>query len=233
MVHMPGTDGPPPLTRTEWADGQLRAAILNGDVGPGDPLVISTLAAQLGLSATPLREALRNLAAEGLVVLQSHGKARVAEIDLHEASEIYDLRMMLEPEALERSVRNSDAGYRHRVEGAWQALGVSRVAPASAHAAFHRELLSACDSSWLLRLSTMLADRSALMITVAVRSQSDRYNTAERHRVLKELAVGGDADAAAAELRNHLAGSIAYLSTVRDAESRPGSPMEGASNPSA
>ncbi|MEM7337148.1 MAG: GntR family transcriptional regulator [Actinomycetota bacterium] len=216
MMHVPNTGGPQaqPLTRTEWADGQLRAAILNGDVGPGDPLVISTLATQLGLSATPLREALRNLAAEGLVVLHSHGKARVAEIDIHEAAEIYDMRLMLEPEALARSVHNGDQQYRLRVEAAWDALLVARVAPASAHAAFHRELLSACDSRWLQRMATMLADRCGLMITAGVQSQSRSYNTAERHRVLKDLAVAGNADGASAELRRHLTGSIAYLSRL-------------------
>ena len=49
--------GAQPPTLTEWADQRLRAAILQGQFGPGDPLVISSLAEQLGLSATPLREA--------------------------------------------------------------------------------------------------------------------------------------------------------------------------------
>ncbi len=74
-------------------------------------------AEQLGLSATPLREALRRLASEGLVVLQSHGSARVATVDLHEANEIYELRLILEPAALERAVAAGDADYHQRVQG--------------------------------------------------------------------------------------------------------------------
>jgi DNA-binding GntR family transcriptional regulator len=211
MTNAPALDGAQPPTLTEWADQRLRQAILSGDFGPGDPLVISTLAQQLGLSATPLREALRNLASDGLVVLQSHGKARVAQVDLHEANEIYELRLMLEPVAFERALQHADDAYRDRVEAAWQALTVSRVAPPSAHAAFHRELLSACDSDWLLRMATMVADRAGLMISVGVQSRSDDYNTAERHRLLKDLAVSGEAAAAADELRRHLSGSISHL----------------------
>jgi DNA-binding GntR family transcriptional regulator len=214
MTNPPALDVEQPPTRTEWADQRLRHAILQGDYGPGDALVISSLAEQMGLSATPLREALRNLAADGLVVLQSHGKARVAQVDLHEANEIYELRLMLEPVALERAVRHADDDYRDRVEAAWQALTVQRIASPSDHAAFHRALLSACDSAWLLRLATMLADRAGLMITVGLPSRPDDYNTAEAHRTLRDLALASDGPPASDELRRHLRGSIAALRHV-------------------
>ncbi|WP_395161593.1 GntR family transcriptional regulator [Ilumatobacter sp.] len=207
-----GSDQPP--TRTEWAEQRLRHAILRGEFGPGDALVISTLAEQMGLSATPLHEAVRNLSADGLVELHSHGKARVAQVDLHEANEIYELRLMLEPVALERAVRHADDGYRDRVESAWKALAATRIASPSDHAAFHRALLSTCDSAWLLRMATTLADRAGLMITVGLPSRPDDYDTAAAHRTLKDLALAGDGAAAAAELRRHLSGTIAALHLV-------------------
>ncbi len=206
--------GEQPPTLTEWADQRLRESILQGDFGPGDTLVISTLAEQLGLSATPLREALRKLASEGLVVLQSHGSARVATVDLHEANEIYELRLILEPTALERAVAAGDADYRARVTDAWTALDAQRIAPASVHAAFHRALLSACDSAWLLRLATMLSDRAGLMLTVGLPNRPPGYNTAEVHRTLMELAIAADATGAAEELRRHLSRTLAALHTV-------------------
>jgi DNA-binding GntR family transcriptional regulator len=217
MSNAPALDGQQPPTLTEWADQRLRQAILAGEFGPGDPLVISALAEQLGLSATPLREALRNLASDGLVELQAHGKARVAEVDLHEAGEIYEMRLMLEPEALERAVRNADDAYRDRVEAAWQALEVERVAPPSDHAAFHRALLSTCDSGWLLRIATMLADRAGLMISVGVASRPD-HDTARSHRTLKELALSGDAAAASDELRRHLSRTITTLQLLAESD---------------
>ena len=207
-----GSEQPP--TRTEWAEQQLRQAILRGEFGPGDPLVISTLAEQMGLSATPLREALRNLASDGLVELHSHGKARVAHVDLREANEIYELRLMLEPVALERAVRHADDAYRDRVDSAWEALTATRVASPSDHAAFHRALLSTCDSAWLLRMATTLADRAGLLITVGLPSRPDDYDTAEAHRALKDLAMAGDGEGAAAELHRHLSGTLTALHLV-------------------
>lgn len=210
-----------PMTRSAWADHRLREAILGGRLQPGDPLVISTLARELGVSATPLREALGRLAAEGLVELQAHGSARVATVDLGEAVEIYELRQVLEPMALERSVATADDGYAGRVEAAWQALTASRLSTASDHAAFHRELLSCCDSTWMLRLSTLLSDRAGLMMKVSALGRPASYDLAEAHRRLKDLAVAGDAAGAAEELRRHLAGTIATLRHVLGRSARP------------
>ena len=207
-----GFDRPP--TRTEWADERLRTAILEGTFAPGERLVISTLAEQLGVSATPLREALRRLSSEGLVELQAHGSARVAKVDLHEATEIYELRRILEPMALERAVAKGDQAYRDTVSRTWETMATRPVASASDHAAFHRALLAACDSAWLLRLATMLSDKAGLMIAVSLPGRPTSYNTARAHRKLKDLAVGGDAAAAADELAVHLDGTIIALQAV-------------------
>jgi len=211
---MPALDAAVPMTRSAWADRRLRDAIVGGRFQPGDLLVISSLAKELGVSATPLREALGRLAAEGLVEMQAHGSARVATVDLGEAVEIYELRQVLEPMALERSVARADAGYAGRVEHAWQALTTSRLSTASDHAAFHRELLSCCDSTWMLRLSTLLSDRAGLMMKVSALARSTDYNLAESHRRLKDLAVSGDSVGAAEELTRHLAGTIRALESI-------------------
>lgn len=203
-----------PKTRSEWADQRLRDAILRGEVRPGDALVISTLAEQLGLSATPLREALRNLASEGLVVLQSHGSARVAQVDIKEANEIYEMRIVLEPMALERAVAKGDKAYRDEVKATWSALRTTRIASPSSHAAFHRALLSACDSALLLQTATTLADRAGLMITVSLPGRPADYDTAEAHRTLMKLAVAGDASGAADELRRHLNTTLTALQII-------------------
>ena len=203
-----------PMTRSAWADQRLRDAILDGRLQPGDPLVISTLAKELGLSATPLREALGRLAAEGLVEMQAHGSARVATVDLAEAVEIYELRQVLEPMALERSITRADAAYATRIDAAWRTLTASRLSTASDHATFHRELLSCCDSAWMLRLSTLLSDRAGLMMKVSALARPATYNLAESHRRLRDLAVEGDAAGAADELRRHLARTINALESI-------------------
>jgi DNA-binding GntR family transcriptional regulator len=201
-------DDQQPATRSEWADQQLRRAILRGDFAPGEVLKISALEKQLNVSATPLREALRNLATDGLVELHSHGSARVASVDTAEAAELYEVRLLLEPVALERSVAKGDAEYRTRVEGAWHAFTGDESPTPPRHAALHREMLSACDSTWLLRVTLQLADRAGLLIAHGRVGREFDYDVIASHEPLFRLVLAGDAAGAADELRRHLQNTL-------------------------
>lgn len=203
-----------PATRSEWADQQLRKAILRGDFVPGEVLKISALEKQLNISATPLREALRNLATDGLVELHSHGSARVASVDTAEAAELYEIRLLLEPTALERSVAKGDADYRARVEAAWDAFMGINGRSLALHAAFHRELLSACDSAWLLRVALQLADRAGLLIAHGQIGQEIDYDLIASHEPLLKLVMAGDAAGAADELRRHLRNTLELFQSL-------------------
>ena len=210
-----GIWGAQPLTRTDWADQQLRAAILRGELRPGDQVVISTLAEQLGVSATPLREALRNLASEGLVELQAHGSARVATVNINEAVDLYEMRLALEPMALERSVAKSDDAYRARLQAAWIAMTESAEPTLDLHIVFHRVLLSACDSAWMLRVTNMLADRTALMMVIGLETPPPNYDIAKSHRAMFDKSMAGDAAGASDELSQHLKGTLDLFNMLR------------------
>jgi DNA-binding GntR family transcriptional regulator len=86
-------------TKSAYATAKLREALQQGEYAPGQRLHITKLAKELGLSLTPVREALAKLASEGLVEVDPHRGARVADIPLPNLSEVYMLRMMLEPAA--------------------------------------------------------------------------------------------------------------------------------------
>lgn len=90
------------LTAQSFALDALRSSITQGTLTPGTRLVLSELAARLGVSVTPVREAIRDLAAEGLVVILPNRSAFVREIDIDEAREIYELRCALEPIMVKR-----------------------------------------------------------------------------------------------------------------------------------
>lgn len=90
-----------PLADT--VSSELRAAILDGQLRPGERIRQEDVARRFGMSRIPVREALRQLASEGLVVLEPHVGARVASLDLEELDEIYQLRERLEPFAIARS----------------------------------------------------------------------------------------------------------------------------------
>lgn len=81
----------------------LRRAILDGRLAGGTRLVQSEIADALDVSTTPVREALRDLAAEGLIRLDAHRGGVVHELSLGELQEIYHLRVLLEPEALRKA----------------------------------------------------------------------------------------------------------------------------------
>jgi DNA-binding GntR family transcriptional regulator len=81
--------------------GRLRKLILNNDLVPGTHLVEATLAESLGVSRGPVREALKNLDREGLIVISPHKGAVVAEWSLQDLLDAYDVRILLELHSVE------------------------------------------------------------------------------------------------------------------------------------
>ncbi len=82
----------------------IRSRILSGQLKGGQPIRQEHLAAELGVSRIPLREALKQLAAEGFVTLASHKGAVVAELSVAEVEELFDLRLRLEMWLLELAI---------------------------------------------------------------------------------------------------------------------------------
>jgi DNA-binding GntR family transcriptional regulator len=97
------------MTAVELVRDVLRAAILRGDL-PGDSRLIQTdIASQLGVSTTPVREAMRDLAGEGLIALDSHRVGTVRKPDWAELVEIVEIRRALEDVATTRAMENISA----------------------------------------------------------------------------------------------------------------------------
>lgn len=92
--------------RAETVARQLRTAIFDGRLKPGAPLRQEAIGADFSVSRIPVREALRLLESEGLVVIRPHSGARVAVLDFDECIEIYKIRERLEPLAFRESVEN-------------------------------------------------------------------------------------------------------------------------------
>ena len=88
---------------THVAD-QIRTMILDHRFKPNEPLLQDKIAQELGTSRIPVREALRLLENEGLVVIRSHSSARGAQMDFAECVEIYKIRQRIEPLALQESI---------------------------------------------------------------------------------------------------------------------------------
>ena len=98
-------------TAHEFVRDVLRRAILSGELTPSTRLVQAELAATLEVSTTPVREALRDLASEGLIRFDPHRGAVVEELTSEEVNEVYTIRKVLEPLALSQALPNLTDGH--------------------------------------------------------------------------------------------------------------------------
>src|SRR5262249_13800745 len=145
MKHVDNSSGLDLSSLTERVQRDLRNAIISGELQPGRKLPIAETATRLGVSAIPLREALRALEAEGLVAMSSHRGAAVAPISLQDMQSIYSLRVELEGMAILQACERQMPGWLESVRHAMEEMRVASVAddPARrvrAHANFHRSI---------------------------------------------------------------------------------------------
>ncbi|MFT7755704.1 UNVERIFIED_CONTAM: GntR family transcriptional regulator, partial [Salmonella enterica subsp. enterica serovar Enteritidis] len=96
----------------------LRSRILNGDLQPGQSLRLRTLAAELGSSATPVREALNRLQAESFVTTEANKGFRVAIVTLEELQDLEAARSVIETQLLVSSIENGDRDWEANLVGA-------------------------------------------------------------------------------------------------------------------
>lgn len=200
---------PSPIpSRTQYVLEAIKHAILTGGLSPGQALVETELAAQFGVSKTPVQEALKTLAGTGLVVMSQYKGATVRMVDADMAREVYDVRLLLEPEALRRSVEGSAD-----LEAAEHALlkaddSADRAERSLANREFHRALYLPCGNPLLARMLDEVRDQAALVSTVAWAAEPSWEREALEHREILRLALAGDADGAARALREHIAGFV-------------------------
>jgi len=102
-------DAAPPVSRADYVQSILRQQILSGRIPPGTPIPQDEVAAQLGVSITPVREALRRLQSLGLVQYETHFGATVAELSRSDVQELYLLRAEVEGLAARLAAANMTA----------------------------------------------------------------------------------------------------------------------------
>ena len=104
-----------PAAASQRIADHLRAAILGGDIEPGERVRQEDVAQRLGASRLPVREALRMLEAEGLVENEANKGARVPRLGWHEVDVMYQMRERLEPLAISESIPHLSTADRHRL----------------------------------------------------------------------------------------------------------------------
>ncbi|MFG3585308.1 GntR family transcriptional regulator [Streptomyces sp. NPDC047990] len=199
------TSVPTPIpSRTQFVQEGIKHRILTGQLTPGQALVESELAAQFGVSKTPVREALKTLAGTGLVVMNQYKGVTVRMVDADMAREVYDVRLLLEPEALRRSVLRG-ASLAAAQDALTRADDASDTAERSlANREFHRALYTSCGNPLLGRMLDEVRDQAALVSAVAWAADPSWEREADEHREILRLALAEDADGAARALHSHI-----------------------------
>ena len=204
----------------------IKHAILAGELRPGQALVETDLAGVLGVSKTPVREALKTLAGAGLVSMNPYKGAAVRVIDDEQARHVYDARLLIEPEALARAVAANAPDWRPAHDALSRADHAADQAERSlANRDFHRELYAGCGNPLLIKMLDDLRDQTALVSTTAWRHEPDHAQTpsweheAAEHRSMLRAAEDGDAERAAALLRDHIT-SFAARNFVKPQENQ-------------
>jgi DNA-binding GntR family transcriptional regulator len=182
----------------------IKHAILTGALQPGQALVETDLAQQLGVSKTPVREALKTLAGAGLVTMSEYKGATVRTVDTALMESVYDLRLLLEPEAVSRTVgRGADLA---PAAGALRRAGeaTDRADRSLANRDFHRALYAGCGNPLLVSTLDSLRDQTALISAAAWSRMPTWEREAEEHREILEAAQSGAARETAELLRDHV-----------------------------
>lgn len=223
-------------TAHELVRDTLRQAILRGALPGGSRLVQAEIASRLDVSTTPVREALRDLASEGLIQLDAHRGAIVRELDLDDVREIYDLRMLLEPEALRRAAATiSEEELEHAA--ALQQQMDTETDPgvwADLNREFHAMLVRASRSPRLIAILQNLRDSAAPYVGLSLQTHARQRKVAnEHHRGLLEALRARDPEPAARIAREHLESTLQTLAelgaelSAEDAEEMAGAEARG------
>lgn len=212
------------MTKTETAFMALRDAIENGAYRPGEHLRLARLVEDLGMSPTPIREALRLLQAEGLVEHHPHRGMVVAEYSPESAEEIYRLRVLLEPLAAELAVERATTEELEQIRRLHDDLVAavgdgSRTDVAERNADWHRAIYAASGSrhlqDFIARLWQAIPPRAIWLTRRAERSLA-------QHDDIMDALEARDGSAAREAMRAHIglggAETVEHLRALGDRE---------------
>lgn len=209
---------PHALTKSEYVYAHLRRSILENELTAGTVLDQEPLARELGVSTTPVREALRRLEAERLVVSRAHRETVVASVSQAFVEEIYQIRLALDPLAAELATQlaTSDqldliASFRPGPPG--RATGLERF-HFSRH--LHRAIYSSCGNSRLVDILEQLWDVSDRQRFATLKSQRAMAASHTEHVRIIDAVLNRDAPLARSLMHEHVFNSGSAMSNKLD-----------------
>jgi DNA-binding GntR family transcriptional regulator len=214
----------------ELAAEQIKELILTNQLRPGQSLAIGQLAEYLGVSHTPVREALAMLEREGLVRTPPYGKPVVTRIEPRDVQEVWDMRLVLERAAIEAAVSELSDDTLDEIERKLErARGDAEHGDYRAHyesdVGFHRAIVRSMDNQLFQDLVSQVEDRSIRIRTLveSIANEGDVVSIIDEHIDLLKTIRSRDRSAALDALMSHLeAGkrrTLRALDELRNGES--------------
>ena len=203
------------LSRAESAYAILQNAILKGLLNPGQKLDFETLQTEMGYSSGTIREALTQLKSDGLVQNEVRRGFTVAEVSLKEFLEITELRCILEPLALTKSIEAGGDDWEsnlvlahHKLtkleKKSSEAIGLPSIEWPSAHKKFHEALVSACPSKNLLSMRESLFKQSERYRFLAATMRTHKRDPIIEHLEIFQATLDRNAELACKLITDHL-----------------------------
>ena len=205
---MTTSDIPPGLAQGPLRDQireEIRQRIVEGRLAPGDRMIERELAAELGVSRVPVREALRMLETEGFVQVLPRRGVIVRRLSRHDVEELFDVRESLEVLATRRAATNATSGDLARLEDLLTEAEAAihsrdRHAIGAANEQFHDTILGLANNSLLSAMLEPLQGRLHWLF----RQNEDPSGLLREHRELFEAIASGDPDRAGAAALAHV-----------------------------
>lgn len=197
------------LPLRDFVFNTLRQAILTGELKPGERLMEIHLADKLGVSRTPIREAIRKLELEGLVTMVPRRGAEVAQITEKSMSDVLEVRRSLDALCAELACdRITEEGLQalkqacDSFEQCVQGGDINKIAHADV--ALHDIIVQATGNQRLIQLVNNLSEQMYRYRFEYIKDDSQHQNLVEEHRIIYQSIVGKDKETAAAAAKTHI-----------------------------
>ena len=220
------SDAGPRVTTTlaSSIEERLRRDLISAEFMPGEKLAIDMLRERYGAGASPVREALNRLSAEGWVLLSDQRGFRVPSVSISQLEELTRTRCLLNEITLREAIARADAASDEAIVVALHRLSrMPSRAPdeprqinpewEAKHRAFHTSLIAACDSRWLIELDAMLFEQAARYRALSARSKTGR-DTQKEHQAIVNAVMARDVAEAVRLANSHITRTSTLVSQV-------------------
>ncbi|MES9863477.1 MAG: FCD domain-containing protein [Candidatus Thiodiazotropha sp. LLP2] len=197
-------------TLTDQAYLKLRSDIIHGVLMPEEKLRIEHLRESYGVGASPLREALSRLTADGFVTAEGQRGFRVAPMSETDLADITRMRILLEKQALSQSIEHGDDAWESQIVATFYQLEKVEESEKRDQAEwelrnhdFHEALIAGCTSKWLRRFYGILYDQHKRYRNIALSTEIPR-DLHQEHEALRNAALARDKQLACDAIEQHI-----------------------------